>query len=110
MPELIPNKKFISDLEGFRQQKTILKKIAKAVNFLENAPTHPGLRIERIINDAKSLENQWFRAPTPGELNRIMFTESCPSSDSLDQMFLSSISLSNPRPKRRNHQRSSVAG
>jgi Txe/YoeB family toxin of Txe-Axe toxin-antitoxin module len=51
MPELIPNKKFISDLERFRQQKTILKKIAKAVNFLENAPTHPGLKIERIIND-----------------------------------------------------------
>ena len=51
MPELIPNKKFITDLECFKQQKIILKKIAKAVNFLENAPMHPGLKIERIIND-----------------------------------------------------------
>lgn len=52
MPELIPNKKFVSDLESFKRQKTILKKIAKTLNFLENNPIHPGLRIERIINDS----------------------------------------------------------
>ena len=51
MPELIPNKKFVSDLENFNRQKTILKKIAKTLNFLEGNPTHPGLRIERIFND-----------------------------------------------------------
>ncbi|NWH06966.1 type II toxin-antitoxin system RelE/ParE family toxin [Desulfobacter latus] len=51
MPELIPNKKFVSDLESFKQQKTILKKIAKTLNFLESNPMHPGLRIERIMND-----------------------------------------------------------
>ncbi len=51
MPELIPNKKFISDLEQFKHQKALLKKIAKTINFLEEKPYHPGLRIERITND-----------------------------------------------------------
>ena len=51
MPELIPNKKFISDLEKFKHQKALLKKIAKTINFLEENPYHPGLRIERITND-----------------------------------------------------------
>ncbi|MDA3790926.1 MAG: hypothetical protein PF503_20830 [Desulfobacula sp.] len=51
MPKLIPNKKFISDLENFKHQKGLLKKIAKTINFLEENPHHPGLRIERIVND-----------------------------------------------------------
>jgi mRNA-degrading endonuclease RelE of RelBE toxin-antitoxin system len=51
MPELIPNKKFISDLEKFKKDKTQLKKIAKCLKFLEENPLHPGLRIERIAND-----------------------------------------------------------
>jgi len=51
MPELIPNKKFISDLEKFKHQKALLKKIVKTINFLEEDPWHPGLRIERIKND-----------------------------------------------------------
>jgi len=51
MPELIPNKKFISDLEKFKNQKALLKKIAKTINFLEENPCNPGLRIERITND-----------------------------------------------------------
>ena len=51
MPELIPNKKFSSDLEKFKLQKALLKKIVKAINFLEENPCHPGLRIERITND-----------------------------------------------------------
>ncbi len=51
MPILIPNKKFISDLENFKHQKALLKKIAKTINFLEENPRHPGLRIERIVND-----------------------------------------------------------
>ena len=51
MPELIPNKKFSSDLEKFKHQRALLKKIAKAINFLEENPRHSGLRIERITND-----------------------------------------------------------
>ena len=51
MPELIPNKKFVSDLEKFKHQKPLLKKIAKTIHFLEKNPYHPGLRIERITND-----------------------------------------------------------
>ena len=51
MPELIPNKKFISDLKKFKHQKALLKKIAKTINFLEENPSHSGLRIERITND-----------------------------------------------------------
>ena len=51
MPELVPNKKFGEDLEKFKHNKPLLKKIAKAVNRLENNPYHPGLGIERITND-----------------------------------------------------------
>jgi Txe/YoeB family toxin of Txe-Axe toxin-antitoxin module len=51
MPKLIPNKKFISDLEKFKHQKALLKKIAETINFLEANPRHLGLRIERIVND-----------------------------------------------------------
>jgi Txe/YoeB family toxin of Txe-Axe toxin-antitoxin module len=51
MPQLIPSKKFISDLEKFKHQKVLLRKIAKTINFLENNPRHPSLRIERITND-----------------------------------------------------------
>lgn len=51
MPELVPNKKFNTDLEKFKHNKPLLKKIAKAVNMLEKNPLHPGLGIERITND-----------------------------------------------------------
>ena len=54
MPELTPNKKFISDLEKFKHQKALLKKIAKTINFLEANHYHPGLKIERIVNDPKA--------------------------------------------------------
>ena len=51
MPELIPTKKFLKDLEAFRTNPAMRKKIAKALIFLENDPLHPGLNIEKIIND-----------------------------------------------------------
>ena len=51
MPELIPSNKFLEDLETFRTQELILKKIAKALAYLETNPHHPGLHIERIVND-----------------------------------------------------------
>jgi len=44
MPELIPNKRFISDLEKLKHQKALLKKIAKTINFLEENP--PSSRLE----------------------------------------------------------------
>ncbi|WP_457571555.1 hypothetical protein [Desulfovulcanus sp.] len=51
MPKLIPSKKFLDDLNKFKSDKAMRKKIAKTLNFLENNPLHPGLSIERIVND-----------------------------------------------------------
>jgi hypothetical protein len=51
MPKLIPNKKFVSDLEKFKKDKILLKKNAKSLKFLEVNPRHPGLNVERITND-----------------------------------------------------------
>lgn len=51
MPELIPSKKFSSDLEKLKTNKALIKKIAKCLTFLESDPFHPGLHIERITND-----------------------------------------------------------
>jgi Txe/YoeB family toxin of Txe-Axe toxin-antitoxin module len=51
MPELIPNKKFIADLEKFKKHSALIKKIAKCLKFLEANPLHPGLNIERIADD-----------------------------------------------------------
>ena len=51
MPKLIPTEKFIEDAERFRRQPEILKKIAKALGLLEKNPLHPGLHLERIVND-----------------------------------------------------------
>ena len=51
MPELIPSKKFLEDIEVFRTNQVLRKKIAKALNFLEKNPLHPGLNLERIVND-----------------------------------------------------------
>jgi hypothetical protein len=51
MPKLIPSRKFLDDIEAFRSNTTIRKKIAKALHLLENNPLHPGLNLERIAND-----------------------------------------------------------
>jgi Txe/YoeB family toxin of Txe-Axe toxin-antitoxin module len=51
MPLLIPNKRFVSDLEKFKKDNILIKKIAKSLKLLETNPYHPGLHIERIIND-----------------------------------------------------------
>jgi len=51
MPQLTPTKLFIKDLEQFRSNKVLLKKIAKALALLEADPLYPGLHLERIIND-----------------------------------------------------------
>lgn len=51
MPELIPSKKFLEDIEALKYQRVIIRKIAKALAFFEANPHHPGLNLERIIND-----------------------------------------------------------
>ena len=51
MPEIIPSKKFLKDLDKFRPDPNMRKKIAKALVHLEKNPLHPGLHLERIVND-----------------------------------------------------------
>jgi hypothetical protein len=51
MPALIPSRLFLKDLEQFCANAVVRKKIAKALTLLENNPLHPGLRVERIVND-----------------------------------------------------------
>jgi len=51
MPELIPSKRFLKDIEKFRANPNIHKKVAKTLVYLENDPLHPGLHPERIVND-----------------------------------------------------------
>jgi hypothetical protein len=56
MPKLIPTEKFIEDTERFCRQRDIVKKIAKTLSLLEKNPLHPGLHLERIVNDPTA----WF--------------------------------------------------
>ena len=58
MPELIPSKKFTSDLEKLKSKKALIKKVAKCLTFLEENPFHPGLHIERITNDPTAWSTQ----------------------------------------------------
>lgn len=51
MPLLVPSKKFLDDIEVFRSNLVLRKKIAKALILLEMNPFHPGLNLERIVND-----------------------------------------------------------
>ncbi|MEI6703427.1 MAG: hypothetical protein WCL71_07815 [Deltaproteobacteria bacterium] len=51
MPQLIPTKLFLKDMEEFRSNAIVRKKIVKALSLLEANPLHPGLHLERITND-----------------------------------------------------------
>ena len=51
MPLLVPSKKFLENIEVFRSNLVLRKKIAKALSLLERNPFHPGLNLERIAND-----------------------------------------------------------
>jgi len=51
MPKLIPTKLFLKDIEPLKLNKALWKKVTKALAFLEENPSHPGLHVERIIND-----------------------------------------------------------
>jgi Txe/YoeB family toxin of Txe-Axe toxin-antitoxin module len=52
MPALIPSEKFVADLDQFRTNAILVKKIVKCLKLLETNPHHPGLNLERITNDA----------------------------------------------------------
>jgi hypothetical protein len=51
MPQLIPTRQFLKDTERFRSNAMLSKKLAKALALLEANPLHPGLHVERIVND-----------------------------------------------------------
>jgi hypothetical protein len=51
MPQLMPSRLFLKDIEGFRSNTVVQKKITKALSLLEANPLHPGLHLERIVND-----------------------------------------------------------
>ena len=51
MPVLTPTNSFLEDIGVFRSNAQVYKKIVKALALLANNPLHPGLHIERIVND-----------------------------------------------------------
>ncbi|OGQ98118.1 MAG: hypothetical protein A2521_11040 [Deltaproteobacteria bacterium RIFOXYD12_FULL_57_12] len=51
MPRLTLSNLFLEDIERFRSNSILRKKIAKALSLLENNPLHPSLHLERIVND-----------------------------------------------------------
>ena len=51
MPQLILTKNFIKDVERVKSNAILRKKIVKALTRLETNPLHPGLHLERIVND-----------------------------------------------------------
>ena len=51
MPQLVTSKLFLKDLEKLRSNDILRKKIVKALGLLGSDPLHPGLHIERIVND-----------------------------------------------------------
>lgn len=52
MPELTPTKLFLKDLDSLASNCILHKKTIKALAFLQENPLHPGLNIERIVNDS----------------------------------------------------------
>ena len=71
MPQLTPTKLFVKDLGQFRSNKLLRKKIAKALALLETNPLHPGLHLERIINDPSAwsvrVDGRYRLSLDPGE-------------------------------------------
>jgi hypothetical protein len=52
MLELTPTRLFLKDIDAFESNPILQKKIDKALSLLEDNPFHPGLHIERIVNDS----------------------------------------------------------
>ena len=50
MPNLIPSKKFLHDIDAFQSDLPLRKNLAKALTILESNPLHTGLKLERNIN------------------------------------------------------------
>jgi len=72
VPNLIPSKKFLEDIENFRSNEIIRKKIAKTLVLLKSNPLHPGLHLERIINDPTAwsvrIDKRYRLSLDPGNL------------------------------------------
>ena len=51
MPKLTTSKLFVKDVEAVRSNSILVGKISKTLALLEENPLHPGLHIERIVND-----------------------------------------------------------
>lgn len=51
MPQLTPTNQFLKDLDRLKSNKPLWKKLTKTLAFLQMNPMHPGLHIERIVND-----------------------------------------------------------
>jgi len=51
MPKQIPSRKFLEDAAALRLQPALTKKLVKTLRLLEANPLHPGLHLERIVND-----------------------------------------------------------
>jgi mRNA-degrading endonuclease RelE of RelBE toxin-antitoxin system len=49
--KLTPSKKFVKDLDVFKKNAILRKKIAKSLSLIKSNIHHPGLNLERIIND-----------------------------------------------------------
>ncbi|SMN11543.1 hypothetical protein SPBRAN_1824 [uncultured Candidatus Thioglobus sp.] len=49
--ELLPSKKFIKDLDAFKKSAILKQKIAKTLALIAADIRHPGLNLERIVND-----------------------------------------------------------
>lgn len=54
MPQLIPTKLFLNDMEQYRSNSLLRKKVVKTLAMLEANPLHPGLHLERITNDSSA--------------------------------------------------------
>jgi hypothetical protein len=51
MPELTPTKLFLKDMDVLASNHAVHGKIIKALSLLRHNPFHPGMRLERIVND-----------------------------------------------------------
>ena len=71
MPRLIPSKKFLEDIAAYRSNVVMRKKIAKTLALLEANPLHPGLHLERIVNDPTAwsarVDNRYRLSFDPGD-------------------------------------------
>lgn len=72
MPKLTTSKLFVKDVEALRSKSVFVGKIAKTLALLEENPFHPGLHIERIVNDPRAWSvrlDKRYRISLEPELN-----------------------------------------